>query len=436
MLVLLATISALVPGCSHASPMWPMFRGGPLRLGADAASSLPDKPPAVAWLFTDGAPRLPITFWSSPAVCGNRLYVGGGVLSPFGTRGYVYCLDLEAPRAADEPPRVAWKRKVDKLVFSSPAMADGTVLCGEGTHTDTATALYALAANPAEAQGKLLWQFKVPGPVEASPCIADTARGRSVYFGTWDEFYCLDLATGRQRWKATVIDVLSSPVVAEGMVFVGSGRSEQARPENRGAAGQQLLALDAATGQVRWREQLPYACSSPITYADGKLVAGAGKGTFILAGGGRSAGVVICHEASTGRQLWSRTLPDNVLAAIPVRNGLVHVACRDGKYYLLRLSDGQLLWEYKCDAALLASPIVSGDRVLLLSRNGVAHCLDFQATKPLWTLDLPKAAGLGKTAEVFASPVLAGGRIYAGLGSLGLVCLQARRPEAWAWPAP
>jgi hypothetical protein len=222
------------------------------------------------------------------------------------------------------------------------------------------------------------------------------------------------------------VDVLSSPVVANGTVYVGSGRSEQARPENRDLQGRQLLALDAATGQVRWRESLPYACSSPITCADGRLLAGAGVGTFILSGGGRSAGVVICHDAATGRQLWSRPLPDNVLTALPVQDGLVHVACRDGKYYLLSLTDGKVLWEYSCDAALLASPVVSGGRVLLISCKGMAYCLDFVARRPLWKLDLPEAAGLKKTSEVFSSPVLIGGRIYVGLGSLGLICLHAR----------
>ena len=422
-LVLLAASVLSAAGCNHATQFagdWPMFRGGPARLGADGASSLPDRPPAVAWVFTDGTARLPVTFWSSPIVRGQRLYVGGGALSPFGTRGYIYCLDVSGAGAGPQPPRVLWKHKVDKLVFSSPALTAGIVLCGEGTHTDTDTALYALQSDSPDPQGQRLWRFQVPGPVEASPCV----DGGRVYFGTWDDFHCLDLRTGRPLWKATVVDVLSSPVVANGMVYVGSGRSEQARPENRAVPGRQLLALDAATGLVRWREALPYACSSPITYADGRLIAGAGKGTFILAGAGRSAGAVICHDAATGRPLWSRQLPDNVLAAIPVAAGLVHAACRDGKYYLMSLADGQLLWEYAADAALLASPIVSGDRVLLLSSKGVAHCLDVKARSLLWKLDLPQAAGQPKTAQVFSSPMLAGGHIYVGLADRGLVCLR------------
>jgi len=426
--VLMLGIGVLAGGCrggKSASPAagdWPMFRGGPERLGHDGRSTLPDETPEVAWVFTDGKPGLPVTFWSSPLVRDGRLYVGGGVLSVFGTRGFIYCLDPFGLESAGWKPRVLWRHRTEMLVFSSPSLAEGLVLCGEGTHTDTGARLYALKARSDRPEGERVWEFQVAGTVEASPCVA----GGRVYFGTGDDFYCLDLATGRQQWKATVVDVLSSPVVADGMVYVGSGRSDQARQENRAVRGQQLLALDAATGEVRWRQTLEYACNSPITLAEDKLVAGAGKGTFIVTGG-RSAGEVICHEAKTGRRLWSHPLPNNVLAAIPVEHGQVHVACRDGKYYLIDLSDGRALWEYSADAALLASPIVSGDRVLLVSCKGVLHCLDFKTKTTLWTLDLPRKTGLGKTAEVYSSPVLVEGRIYVGLGNLGFVCLEPPR---------
>ena len=399
---------------------WPLFRGTPSRVGGDGTSVLPDRAPVVAWVFTDGKTNFPVTFWSSPFLHDKRLYVGGGVLSPFGTRGYIYCLDALELDPASGKPRVIWKYKVGALVFSSPSLVGGVVVCGEGTHTDTGASLHALNADSERPGGEQLWDFKVAGTVEASPCIA----GGNVYFGTGDDFYCLDLKTGRQQWRTTIVDVLSSPIVAGGMVYVGSGRSEQARPENRNLQGRQLLALNATNGAVLWRQELPFACNSPITYADGRLIAGAGKGTFILTGG-RSAGEVICHDVGSGRPLWSRPLPDNVLAAIPVENGFVHAACRDGKFYLLSSADGALLWEYKADSALLASPVVSGDRVLLVSCRGVAHCLDFRNRAVLWTLDLPRIANLGKTAEVFSSPVLAGGRIYVGLGGPGLISLRS-----------
>ena len=418
--ILTLLLGALAASAEDAPVDWPMFRGGPQRLGTDGRSTLPAAAPTVAWTFTDGKPNIPVTFWSSPIVVGRKLYVGGGVLSVFGTRGYVYCIDPYAIDPATKKPAVLWKHKTGMLVFSSPSLAGGLVLSGEGTHTDTGAKLYALKAASAKPEGEPAWEFAVAGTVEASPCVS----GSRVYFGTGDDFRCLDLATGREAWKTTIVDVLSSPVVADGLVFVGSGRSEMARPENRKLEGQQLLALDAATGEVRWRQPLRFPCNSPITCADGgRIVAGMGKGTFIVTGG-RSAGEVICHDAKTGRQLWSRPLKDNVLAAIPVEKGRVHVACRDGAYVLLDLADGSVLWEYACDAPLLASPVVSGDRVLLVSSKGVAHCLDFRNKTLLWTLDLAQSAGLKKTAEVFSSPVLADGRIYVGLAASGLVCLE------------
>jgi len=409
---------------------WPAFRGGVRRLGTDGESALPDRAPAVAWVFADGRANFPVTFWSSPLVQGGRLYVGGGVVSPFGTRGDIYCLDPTRTDAAGRPP-IVWKHKVGRLVFSSPALAGGVLVCGEGTHTDTDTRLYALQADATDPRGRRLWDFPVAGTFEASPTIA----GGKVYVGTGDDFYCLDLRTGKPLWRAVIVDVLSSPAVASGMVYVGSGRNEQAKDPARRGQGQRLVALDADTGRVRWSKPLPYACSSPITYADGRVVAGCGQGTFVAARGGGAAGQVVCYDAATGRPLWARSLPDNILAAIPVQNGLVHVACRNGRYYLLALADGRVVWEYKVDRSLLASPIVAGGRVLLVSCRGVACCLDFKARKLLWRMDLPKAGGVKKVSDVLSSPVLSAGRIYVGLASRGLICLSQDASSAATAPS-
>lgn len=293
---------------------WPAFRGGARRLGTDGESALPDRPPAVAWVFADGRTNFPVTFWSSPLVRAGRLYVGGGVVSPFGTRGDIYCLDVTRTGPAGRPA-VAWKHKVNRLVFSSPALAGGVLVCGEGTHTDTQTRLYALQADADDPQGRRIWHFPVEGTLEASPTIA----GGKVYVGTGDDFYCLDLRTGKPLWQAVVVDVLSSPAVAGGVVYVGSGRSEQAKDPSRRLQGRRLVALDADTGRVRWSKPLRYACSSPITHADGRVVAGSGKGTFVAARGGGAAGQVVCHDAATGKPLWALRFPTTSSPPCPSR---------------------------------------------------------------------------------------------------------------------
>ena len=62
-----------------------------------------------------------------------------------------------------------------------------------------------------------------------------------VYVGGTDgEVYALDAATGDERWRIRTLGaVYWSPAVADGVVYVGS-------------ASATLYALDAATGDERW----------------------------------------------------------------------------------------------------------------------------------------------------------------------------------------
>ena len=68
------------------------------------------------------------------------------------------------------------------------------------------------------------------------------------------------------RWAAQLGEAVSYPVIAEGLVFV------TIRPADTEAYGTELVALDLATGAIRWR--LPVAGTyywSALAYGDGRL---------------------------------------------------------------------------------------------------------------------------------------------------------------------
>jgi len=82
-----------------------------------------------------------------------------------------------------------------------------------------------------------LWRFATGGIV-SSPAVANGI----VYVGSEDKhLYAVDATTGKERWRfAAGSTVDRSPVVANGIVYIGSGN------EN-------LYAIDAATGKEKWR---------------------------------------------------------------------------------------------------------------------------------------------------------------------------------------
>lgn len=108
------------------------------------------------------------------------------------------------------------------------------------------------------------WRFATGGPVRSSPVVA----GGVVYIGSDDGvIYALDLATGAERWRfATGKPVRSSAAVFGGKVFFNN------------EAG--LHALDAANGLRLWRveaarwDDSPLVIPGPVPHVGGRVLEG------------------------------------------------------------------------------------------------------------------------------------------------------------------
>lgn len=62
------------------------------------------------------------------------------------------------------------------------------------------------------------WRVPAPGAGESTPAVAAAA----VYHGTYSGLSALDAATGEERWRVeTGGEAFSSLVVAEGTVYIG-----------------------------------------------------------------------------------------------------------------------------------------------------------------------------------------------------------------------
>ncbi len=152
-----------------------------------------------------------------------------------------------APRAFH---RVKWKFPTGDRVVSSPVWHEGVIYFGGDDGN-----IYAVDAT----NGRQLWKHATGGPAPSSPAVSDGV----VYALSYDgKLYALDARTGGTRWKFTTggerrfeakglhgtqpknqtiadaFDVfLSSPVVAQGAVYFGSGDGN-------------LYAVDTASGRT------------------------------------------------------------------------------------------------------------------------------------------------------------------------------------------
>ncbi len=142
---------------------------------------------------------------------------------------------------------------------------------------------------------------------EATPLVID---GTMYTTTAWSKVIALDAATGKVKWTydpqvagdrghAACCDVVNRGVAAwGGMVFVG-------------ALDGRLIALDAATGKVRW-SVVTVDQKQPYTITGAPRVV---KGKVLIGNGGAELGVrgyVTAYDALTGKQAWRfYTIPGN-----------------------------------------------------------------------------------------------------------------------------
>lgn len=156
----------------------------------------------------------------------------------------------------------------------------------------------------------------------------------NVYFGDWGgTVYSVRVATGEVNWKATLHNAISSSVaVAQGLVYVSlSPEDSAAYPPH---TGDRVVALSQSTGHVVWSTRFSSTAQgvwgSPIVF-DGLVFIGAAGGIgqeetippFV-------GGDVLALDDATGRIVWRRTLNGTAggaglwgsVAASPVLNSI------------------------------------------------------------------------------------------------------------------
>ncbi|NWJ42256.1 MAG: PQQ-binding-like beta-propeller repeat protein [Geothrix sp.] len=305
------------------------------------------------------------------------------------------------------PPTLAttaWTFRTGAKVVSSPVVSEGVLYVGSADHR-----LYALDAKT----GALKWHFQAGGAIAASPAVA---AGRVIFSSLDGLIHGVDAATGKSAWTFRTegerrftapgihgaqprtelmpdpFDVfLSSPAVAEGLVFVGSG-------------DQHVYALDAATGTLRWKVKTGGVVHASPAVSGGRVYVGSFDRTFYAL------------DAGTGAIRWTFQTGDDpelhnqvgIAGSAAVAEGRVFFGCRDGHFYALDAAKGTLLWKHDNHKGwVIASPAVQGGRVYFPTSDGQRFkALEAATGRPVY--DQPMKA------VSFSSPAIAGNRILFG----------------------
>lgn len=424
---------------------WTMFRGGPERRGYCPGDADDPGQPGRNWTFIRDSIK---TFYSSPAVVGNRVYVAAADYGPLTDRGAIYAIDAQTGVLAWEYSSGGYR-----ATFSSPAVSGKYLVCGEGLHEtrDARIVCLDLERSEQDRRGVRLWEQRTKSHVESSPCIA----GGRVYIGAGDDgVYCIELepdAGGNPRivWHLDgkdYPDAESSPVAVDGKVYFGLGET-----------GHAICCVDAATGKEVWRIETTYPVFGCPTIAGGRLYIGMGNGNFVetaeqvrekklaaMRAAGYSeaeiaaaaerlgpAGEVWAVNPATGATAWKSRVGRTVLGGIAAVEDRLYFGSNDG-FFRCVSTDGREVRKRNARSAIIGSPAVAASHVYFVTQEGMLHCLDAQSLEPVWEMRIDSGG------QSFSSPAVAHGRVFVGTSQNGLVSVgapgRAEREDRWAGP--
>lgn len=226
----------------------------------------------------------------------------------------------------------------------------------------------------------------------------------------------------KQLWQAAVGtgdtsdgEILAAPVIEGGRIFTMDAHSE-------------IYALDAERGVELWRFNTRPKDVQGYTFGGGLAVAG--DRLYVTTGYGE----VICLNAVTGDQIWSRALSAPVHSPPTVADGRVYAVTVDNELEALSADDGHPLWTHNGlpeSAGLLggAAPAVSGDIVVVAYSSGEIFALRAQNGRPLWDDSLASAHSLdalSALADIHGRPVIDEGMVFAVSHSGRMVTIDLR----------
>jgi polyvinyl alcohol dehydrogenase (cytochrome) len=327
---------------------------------------------------------------------------------------------------------------------SQPAVAGGAIYVGGGDGT-----LYALD----RATGCLRWSYTATSAVRSGVVVSpwpagDTDAAPLLYFGdSFGNAYALDARTGAEAWVVRIDDhrdtvLTGTPTLFGDTLYVPVSSFEEGSAVVPGYAcctfRGALLALDARTGETRWRTFLVGEPAPLGTTAAGSTRYGP-SGVAVWSAPLVDAGRGLVYVATGDNYTQPATELSDALVALDMRTGAIRWASQ------VTAGDS---WNVACfagpaapncpadagpDADFGAAPVLAKgadgkDYLLAGQKSGVAYALDPDSGKVLWQTRVGRG---GEVGGVHFGIAAEGGRLYVPIhdpASLGATAAEPGRP--------
>jgi outer membrane protein assembly factor BamB len=323
------------------------------------------------------------------------------------------------PLTWSESENIAWKTALSGLGWSSPSVDGKQVWLTSAL--DDGKSLRAIAVD--RARGNILhdveiFKLEAPGSIHtlnshASPTPVIEGDRVYVHYGAHGTA-CLS-TDGDVIWKTQALKYNhqhgpgGSPVVWRDLLIINCD----------GTDVQYVVALDKATGEIRWKHERRHIGDDrktgksevPMAYCTPLLCEIDGRTQLVSLGSDEIVG----QDPATGKEFWWFTFDGYSNVSKPVFDrGRLYFASGFGKpiFYAIQaggsgdVTETAKQWSTAKPGVvpLDVSPLVMGDELLTISDPGIAVCYDAQSGKPHWQQRLG--------GKFWSSPVAADGRVY------------------------
>jgi outer membrane protein assembly factor BamB len=350
------------PALADLQNNWPRFRGWD---GSGAATQT-NFGTNLAWRSAIPAPG-----HNSPIVWGDRVFISGGTEA----RREVFCYNVTNGA-------LLWQRAVENVPGSPPKVAQ-------------------------------------PPPVDTTWAASTLATdGRRVYaiFGNGD-LGALNF-DGAVVWTKYLGPLKNSYGYAASLAMWANSLLVQLDAGDTPDEGSKLISLQGASGRLLWERSRPVSAS----WATPIVVEAAGRTQIITL----SKPLVIAYAPADGAELWRSDMLGNEVVPSPVLAGGLVVLFNPGDKLLALRADGAgdvtnkcIVWSNEENVPDIPSPAARGDLLFTVTSMGMVKCFEAVDGKKNWETNLDM--------EVKASPGIAGDRLVVLSADGLLVMLRAGR---------
>lgn len=340
-----------------------------------------------------------------------------------GPNGAGYAPGVQFPAAWTDDD-YAWKIALPGKGHSSPVAWNETLFITAGEETTGELIVTSLRAQ----SGEELWTRRFPSkphsmhPSNSYASSTPAVDQRAVYVA-WASPDSLQIAAishdNQELWRRDLGPIDSShgfgvsPIIVDDLVILAN--------DNSGPSF--VAALDAATGQERWRRQR--ASGTPSFATPAMLAAPDGSRQLIVCS---TAEGVAALSPADGAPRWqlAKVFPVRCVGSPLVAGGLVVAASGEGgngkSFVAVRPPSAQgeapsVAYELRKSLPQVPTPVAKDELLFVWSDRGVATCCRLLTGEVLWS---ERVGG-----NYFASPVIAGDKLYCVAADGEVVALAA-----------